>query len=162
MKKLIALLAILTVAVVGMAAPAAAADKDFKLGVLFSLTGPFAPAGALAGYRGTMVAVDMINARGGIAGKYKVVPVVADAQSNPGRGHSRGPAPDDRGKGARGVGRVLQRHRGAPGAHGRQEQEDFLGDHRHLRQGGQGPQSEVRVPRTAHGLPVGPKHGQVA
>ena len=83
MKKLIALLAILTVAVVGMAAPAAAADKDFKLGVLFSLTGPFAPAGALAGYRGTMVAVDMINARGGIAGKYKVVPVVADAQSNP-------------------------------------------------------------------------------
>ncbi|BEQ14281.1 ABC transporter substrate-binding protein [Desulfoferula mesophila] len=83
MKKLVALLAILAVAVVGMAAPAAAADKDFKLGVLFSLTGPFAPAGALAGYRGTMVAVDMINARGGIAGKYKVVPVVADAQSNP-------------------------------------------------------------------------------
>lgn len=83
MKKLIALLAVLTVMAVGAAAPAAAADKDFKLGVLYSLTGPFAPAGALAGYRGTMVAVDMINARGGIAGKYKVVPVVADAQSNP-------------------------------------------------------------------------------
>ncbi len=51
--------------------------------MLYSLTGAFAPAGALAGYRGTMVAVDMINARGGIAGEYKVVPVAADAQSNP-------------------------------------------------------------------------------
>ncbi|MBU1276290.1 MAG: ABC transporter substrate-binding protein [Proteobacteria bacterium] len=83
MRKTIALLAVLAVLAMGLAAPAAAQDKDFKLGVLFSLTGPFAPAGALAGYRGTMVAVDMINARGGIAGKYKVVPVVADAQSNP-------------------------------------------------------------------------------
>jgi branched-chain amino acid transport system substrate-binding protein len=57
--------------------------KEFKLGVLYSLTGAFAPAGALAGYRGTMVAVDIINSRGGIAGEYKVVPIVADAQSNP-------------------------------------------------------------------------------
>ena len=83
MKKLIALLAIMVVAVMGVSAPAAAQDKEFKLGVLFSMTGPFAPAGALAGYRGTMVAVDMINARGGIGGKIKVKPVVADAQSNP-------------------------------------------------------------------------------
>jgi len=60
-----------------------AQQKEFKLGVLYSMTGAFAPAGALAGYRGTMVAVDMINDRGGIAGQYKVVPVVSDAQSNP-------------------------------------------------------------------------------
>ncbi len=83
MKKWMAMLAILVVAMAGVTVPAAAQDNGFKLGVLFSMTGPFAPAGALAGYRGTMVAVDMINARGGIAGKYKVVPVVADAQSNP-------------------------------------------------------------------------------
>ena len=82
MKKLIALLMFLIVAA-GVSGPASAQDKEFKLGVLFSMTGPFAPAGALAGYRGTMVAVDMINARGGIGGKIKVKPVVADAQSNP-------------------------------------------------------------------------------
>jgi branched-chain amino acid transport system substrate-binding protein len=57
--------------------------KEFKLGVLYCLTGGNAAAGAVAGYRGTMVAIDMINDRGGIGGKYKVVPVVADAESNP-------------------------------------------------------------------------------
>jgi len=60
-----------------------AQDKEFKLGVLYCLTGANAAAGATAGYRGTMVAIDMINDRGGIGGKYKVVPVVADAQSDP-------------------------------------------------------------------------------
>ena len=74
---------VVSMCVVGVFSTAAAQDKEFKLGVLYSMTGAFAPAGALAGYQGTMVAVDMINARGGIAGKYKVVPVVADAQSNP-------------------------------------------------------------------------------
>jgi ABC-type branched-subunit amino acid transport system substrate-binding protein len=57
--------------------------KEFKLGVLYCLTGANAAAGATAGYRGTMVAIDMINDRGGIGGQYKVVPVVADAQSDP-------------------------------------------------------------------------------
>jgi branched-chain amino acid transport system substrate-binding protein len=63
--------------------PAHAQQKEFKLGVLNSLTGPFAPAGALAGHRGALVAIDMINARGGVAGQYKVVPIVADAESKP-------------------------------------------------------------------------------
>ena len=60
-----------------------AEPREFKLGVLYSLTGAYAPVGALAvaAYQGTMVAVDMINARGGIAGEYRVVPVVADAGS---------------------------------------------------------------------------------
>ena len=82
-KQILAVMIVLSMCVVGVVGPAAAQDKEFKLGVLYSMTGAFAPAGALAGYQGTMVAVDMINARGGIAGKYKVVPVVADAQSNP-------------------------------------------------------------------------------
>lgn len=60
-----------------------AEKKEFKLGLLFSKTGAFAPAGALAGYRGSIVAIDMINERGGVAGEYKVTTVDADAQSNP-------------------------------------------------------------------------------
>jgi branched-chain amino acid transport system substrate-binding protein len=59
------------------------AEEDIKVGVLHSLTGPFAPAGGLSGQRGSLIAIDMINARGGVAGKYKVKAVEADAQSNP-------------------------------------------------------------------------------
>ncbi len=57
--------------------------KEIKIGLLNSMTGAFAPAGALAGYRGQQIAIDMVNEKGGVLGKYKVVPVVADAQSNP-------------------------------------------------------------------------------
>ncbi len=83
MKRALLAMVILSMGIVGFAGETLAAQKEFKLGVLYSLTGAFAPAGGLAGYQGTMVAVDMINARGGIAGQYKVVPVVSDAQSNP-------------------------------------------------------------------------------
>ncbi len=58
-------------------------SKEIKIGVLVSITGAFAPAGAERVYRGIMIAIDMINARGGVAGKYKIKPVVADAQSSP-------------------------------------------------------------------------------
>jgi branched-chain amino acid transport system substrate-binding protein len=82
-KKLVVILVAVYLLLILFSGISRAQSKEFKLGVSYSLTGAFAPAGALAGYRGTMVAVDMINARGGIAGEYKVVPVVADAQSNP-------------------------------------------------------------------------------
>lgn len=66
------------------AAPPAQKDiQEIKIGLLNSMTGAFAPAGALAGYRGQMVAIDMVNEKGGILGKYKIKPVVSDAQSNP-------------------------------------------------------------------------------
>jgi branched-chain amino acid transport system substrate-binding protein len=83
MKRALVAIVVLGMCFVGLGGTAAAQKKEFKLGVLYSMTGAFAPAGALAGYQGTMVAVEMINARGGIAGEYNVVPVVADAQSNP-------------------------------------------------------------------------------
>jgi branched-chain amino acid transport system substrate-binding protein len=62
---------------------AAEQSKEIKIGVLVSITGAFAPAGAERVYRGIMIAIDMINARGGVAGKYKIKAVVADAQSSP-------------------------------------------------------------------------------
>ena len=62
---------------------AAAPANEIKVGVLTSMTGSFAPAGALRVYRGITIAIDMINERGGIAGKYKIKPIYADAQSSP-------------------------------------------------------------------------------
>lgn len=82
-KRILIATLVLSMCLGGLFRTVAAEEMEFKLGVLYSMTGAFAPAGALGGYQGTMVAVDMINDRGGIAGKYKVVPVVADAQSNP-------------------------------------------------------------------------------
>ena len=55
--------------------------NEIKIGLLNSLSGPIANAGGLDGYRGQIVAIDMINKRGGVAGKYKVVPVIADDKS---------------------------------------------------------------------------------
>ena len=58
----------------------AAYAKDFKIGVIFDETGPFAGGGSKANLIGTKLAIDMINERGGIEG-YTIVPTYADAQS---------------------------------------------------------------------------------
>jgi branched-chain amino acid transport system substrate-binding protein len=60
--------------------PALAQDKQIKIGVLYDFTGPFAAGGSEAAAAGTQEAIDMMNERGGVDG-YKVVPVIADAQS---------------------------------------------------------------------------------
>jgi branched-chain amino acid transport system substrate-binding protein len=59
---------------------AAADAKDFKIGVIFDETGPFAGGGSKANLLGTKLAIDMINERGGVEG-YTIVPTYADAQS---------------------------------------------------------------------------------
>ena len=59
------------------------AKENLKIAVMHSLTGSLALAGGLAGQRGSLVAIDMWNARGGILNKYDIVPVEADDQSNP-------------------------------------------------------------------------------
>jgi branched-chain amino acid transport system substrate-binding protein len=81
MKKVFA--AFLIVALVaGIYSPVWAKEK-VKIAVMHSLTGSLALAGGLAGQRGSLVAIDMWNARGGILNKYDIVPVEADDQSNP-------------------------------------------------------------------------------
>ena len=76
------LVAFLIVALfLGLQSPVWAKEK-LKIGVMHSLTGSFALAGGLAGQRGSLVAIDMWNARGGILNKYDIVPVEADDQSN--------------------------------------------------------------------------------
>ena len=59
------------------------AKEKLKIGVLYSITGSFALAGAEAGQRGSLIALDMWNEKGGVGGKYEIVPVLSDAQSSP-------------------------------------------------------------------------------
>ncbi len=63
--------------------PQAFAKEQLKIGVLYSVTGSFALAGALAGQRGSLIAIEMWNEKGGVGGKYEIVPVLSDAQSSP-------------------------------------------------------------------------------
>ncbi|MBI5596988.1 MAG: ABC transporter substrate-binding protein, partial [Elusimicrobia bacterium] len=62
---------------------AQAQAQTIKVGVLYDLTGPFAAAGAVPGSIGTKIAVDMVNEKGGVLGKYKIQPVAGDSQSKP-------------------------------------------------------------------------------
>jgi branched-chain amino acid transport system substrate-binding protein len=60
---------------------ASAQAETVRIGVIFDHSGPFAAGGSVACAIGTQIAIDLCNERGGVAGKYKVVPVNADSQS---------------------------------------------------------------------------------
>jgi branched-chain amino acid transport system substrate-binding protein len=60
---------------------ASAQAETVRLGVIFDHSGPFAAGGSVASAIGTQIAIDLCNEKGGVAGKYKVVPVNADSQS---------------------------------------------------------------------------------
>jgi branched-chain amino acid transport system substrate-binding protein len=65
----------------GLAAPAIAANEPIKIGYLPALTGPSSSTG-IGINRGTVLAVDEINAAGGIDGR-KIELIVRDTQSDP-------------------------------------------------------------------------------
>jgi branched-chain amino acid transport system substrate-binding protein len=77
----------------GTAAAAAALSLDWtraqaeaetvRIGVMYDLTGPFAAGGSVASSVGTQIAIDLVNEKGGVGGKYKVAPVNVDSQSKP-------------------------------------------------------------------------------
>jgi branched-chain amino acid transport system substrate-binding protein len=62
---------------------ARAQAETVRLGVIYDLTGPFAAGGSVASSVGTQIAIDLINEKGGVGGKCKIVPVAADSQSKP-------------------------------------------------------------------------------
>ena len=69
-------------AVVGLDWTRARAEAEtVRIGVIYDLSGPFAAGGSVASSIGTQIAIDLVNEKGGIAGKYKVAPVTADSQS---------------------------------------------------------------------------------
>jgi len=65
-----------TLAVSGRFATAQA--EAVRIGVVYDLSGPFAAGGSAACAVGAQIAIDLVNERGGIAGKYKVIPINAD------------------------------------------------------------------------------------
>jgi branched-chain amino acid transport system substrate-binding protein len=86
MKKAVAFaLALLLVAAgITLVAPADRANaqgQTIKVGLLYDHTGPFSAAGSLNAWRGSKLIIDLINERGGVLGKHKLVAVDADSQS---------------------------------------------------------------------------------
>src|SRR5215467_3928479 len=62
---------------------AQAQAETVRIGVIYDLTGPFAAGGSVASSIGAQIAIDLVNEKGGVGGKYKVAPVTADSQSKP-------------------------------------------------------------------------------
>jgi branched-chain amino acid transport system substrate-binding protein len=62
---------------------AQAQAETVRLGVIYDLTGPFAAGGSVASSVGAQIAIDLVNEKGGVGGKYKIVPIAADSQSKP-------------------------------------------------------------------------------
>src|ERR1700748_1754285 len=60
---------------------AQAQAETIRIGTIYDLSGPFAAGGSVASSIGTDIAIDLVNERGGIGGKYKVAAVKADSQS---------------------------------------------------------------------------------
>ena len=75
---------LLAVAAVVMAAPPASAQDTIKLGLVAAMSGQSAKSGE-AIVRGLSIAIDEINAKGGVLGK-KLELVVRDDESNPAKG----------------------------------------------------------------------------
>src|SRR3989441_7749437 len=67
--------------IVGPASRVDAQEQTIKIGVLYDHTGPFSAAGSLNCWRGAKMMIDYVNERGGVLGKYKIVPIDGDAQS---------------------------------------------------------------------------------
>src|SRR6266446_445765 len=62
---------------------ARAEAETLRIGMIYDLTGPFAAGGSVASSIGAQIAIDLVNEKGGIGGKYKVAAVAADSQSKP-------------------------------------------------------------------------------
>jgi branched-chain amino acid transport system substrate-binding protein len=62
---------------------AQAQAETLRMGLLYDLSGPFAAGGSVASQIGAQLAVDLVNEKGGIGGKYKVATVPGDSQSKP-------------------------------------------------------------------------------
>ncbi len=77
-----AVVAIVALAVLGVAFSAAAQDKKIKIGVIYDYTGPLAGGGSDLQALGAKIMIDHINAKGGVEG-YKIDAIYADAQSKP-------------------------------------------------------------------------------
>ena len=85
MKSLRAALTLVVLAAVALvtwsSVPVDAQAPTIKIGLLYDHTGPFAAGGSLNCWRGAKMMIDLINEKGGVLGKYKIVQVDGDGQS---------------------------------------------------------------------------------
>jgi len=58
-----------------------AQGQTIKIGTLYDHSGPFAAGGSLNCWRGAKMIIDLVNEKGGVLGKHKIVQVDADGQS---------------------------------------------------------------------------------
>ena len=58
-----------------------AQGQTIKIGTLYDHSGPFAAGGSLNCFRGAKMMIDLINEKGGVLGKHKIVQVDGDGQS---------------------------------------------------------------------------------
>jgi branched-chain amino acid transport system substrate-binding protein len=72
---------LIAIAALSFSGPVAAQGQTIKIGLLFDHTGPFSAAGSLNCWRGAKMMIDLINEKGGVLGKYKIVQVDGDSQS---------------------------------------------------------------------------------
>jgi branched-chain amino acid transport system substrate-binding protein len=81
--RLVLALVLAAAAVLGFvsARSADAQAQTIKIGLLYDHTGPFSAAGSLNCWRGAKMMIDLINEKGGVLGKYKIVQVDGDSQS---------------------------------------------------------------------------------
>ena len=133
---------------------AVAQEPPIRIGTIFDLSGPFAAAGSVPSAIGTQIAVDLVNERGGVAGKYKVETVNARLPEQGRRGHQRGGAADQPGEGRDRRRRLLERTRRAAGRQDAGTEEDSL-DH----DGGgdirrEGAQPDLHLPRSNPFRPI--------
>ena len=81
-RTVLALFALALVALIAVAATGQAQQpQTIKIGILYDHSGPFSAAGSLNCWRGAKMMIDLINERGGVLGKYKIVQVDGDGQS---------------------------------------------------------------------------------
>jgi branched-chain amino acid transport system substrate-binding protein len=81
MRIVLALVLVVALAVSVPHPPADAQGQTIKIGVLYDHSGPFSAAGSLNCWRGAKMMIDLINERGGVLGKHKIVQVDGDSQS---------------------------------------------------------------------------------
>src|SRR5262249_5429840 len=81
--RLVLALALIAAVGLGLAStrPGAAQGQTIKIGLLYDHTGPFSAAGSLNCWRGARMMIDLVNEKGGVLGKYKIVQVDGDSQS---------------------------------------------------------------------------------
>src|SRR6516164_4326725 len=146
-----------TVATLGLGGKLVRAqDAPIRIGVIYDLSGPFAAAGSVPCAIGAQIAIDIVNERGGVAGKYKVQPINADSQSKADAAINEVERLINQEKVEIVLGVYASAHAVPLAAKVRGAEEDSFDHHRDRNVGVQRPKPSIRVPRADPLRPIWP------